>query len=682
MKKWIVSRPDEAKVRKITAATDLSPLLSEIMVARGYDTVERLAEFFNGAELSDPFLLMDMENAVIAINEAVESGELICIYGDYDCDGITSTAVLFGYLESMGANVIFKIPEREEGYGLSMRAIDEMNEEGVSLIITVDNGISAVEESKYIAELGMKLVITDHHQPTETLPEALAIVDPHREGCPSPFKQLCGAGVVLKLCAALDGGSYDMVCEQYLDLVAIATVADVVPLVGENRIIVSQGLRLLKNTENVGLLSLLEQSGANLDSLTSTSIAFTVAPRINAASRFGTPTAALNMLLSEDESAEGYAAELIRLNSVRKTAEGGIMDEIVASVDESPELLHGRVLVVAGKGWHRGVIGIVAARLVEMYEKPAVVISIDESGEACGSARSISGFNVFKCFDYCRELLVKYGGHELAGGLTVAVENIAALREKIEEYALENNAEMPRSTVCADKLLSGRDLTPENAASLSRIEPCGCSNPEPVFALSGALITAVYPLKNGEHTKIDISYDDARASALLFRVKTADFAFSVGDTIDLMANMSLNEYKGNRSVSLKVTDYRLHGAKQDRFFAARDVYEKFRRSEEVDRKLLERGNPTRDELVSVYKFITQKGAEGAKYTYENLYARILNDDMNAFKLQIIIDAFCDTGLLKFYPSTGRIEPTVPKARVDIDSSKTLIKLREMIGGGK
>lgn len=676
MKKWVVSRLDEAKVKKITDSTDLSRLLAEVMVARGYDTIEQLADFFNGGELSDPFLLLDMDKAVNAINETVESGELIAIFGDYDCDGVTSTAVLYGYLMSMGANVICRIPEREEGYGLSAAAVDEMYREGVSLIITVDNGISAIDEAERIKELGMRLVITDHHQPTETLPDALAIVDPHRDGCLSPFKHLCGAGVVLKLCAALDGGSYDMVCEQYLDLVAIATVADVVPLIGENRIIVSQGLRLLKNTENIGLLTLMEQCGLNPESLTSNHIAFTVAPRINAASRFGSPKTALDMLTAEDENASDCAIELIRLNSLRKTAENGIMEEIAATVDENPEILCRRVLCFAGRGWHRGVIGIIAARLVERFEKPVVVISIGDNGTACGSARSIAGFNIFKCFDFCRELLVKYGGHELAGGLTIEEANIPALQEKIEMYAKENCERMPRAIITADKLLRGADITTESAASLSRIEPCGCKNSEPVFALSGAQILAVYPLKNGEFTKLEISYDGARAAVLMFKVKASDFEFKVGDKIDIMANMCVSEYKGVRTVTLKAIDYRAHGLKQDSFFAAREVYERFRRGESNDVRLLQKGLPTREELVRVYKFITQSGMG---ITYENLCAKLsAAAGMNAFKLQIIIDAFCDTGLLRYSVSSGKIEPTVPKSRVDMESSETLKKLRAAI----
>ena len=672
MKRWTVSRADEGAVKKITSATDLPKLLAEIMAARGYNTVESLAEFFNGGELSDPFLLADMQNAVDAINSAVDAGERICIFGDYDCDGITSAAVLYGYLMSMGADVDVMIPERGDGYGLSVSAVGKMKESGASLIITVDNGITAVDEAEKISELGMKLVVTDHHQPTETLPKALAVVDPHRRDCPSPFKQLCGAGVVLKLCAALDGGDCASVCEQYCDLVAIATIADVVPLVGENRTIVSYGLRLLKNTENPGIISLLEKSGVDLSALTASRVAFTIAPRINAASRFGSPVTALNMLIAEDESAAEYAEELCALNSRRREAESGIAEEITKAVDSDPSLLEKRVLVVAGKGWHRGIIGIVAARLTEIFERPAIVLSIDENGEACGSARSVGGFNIFKCFDYCRDILIKYGGHELAGGLTLKESDIPALRKLVEEYSAESCRETPRPTLNADKLISGGDLTVENAESLSRLEPCGQLNPEPIFALSGAEITAVYPLKNGEHTKLELLYDGARVQLLMFGKKTEELEFSVGDKIDVMANMSLGEYKGVKSVSLRAVDCRLHGVKQEPYFAAEEAYLKFRRGEKLSPEILRKGDPTRSELVEVYKYISKR-----PITLEGLCAR-LRESVNPFRLRIIVDAFCDVGLAKYYPSSGRIFVLKPTARADIDSAETLVKLRGLL----
>ena len=677
MKKWTVSRADAEAVRKIASTTDLTPFLAGIMAARGYDTVEKLAGFFNASELSDPFLLPDMDAAVEAINDAADSGDLICIYGDYDCDGITSTAVLYSYLSNMmGANATAMIPERGEGYGLNESAVRKMSEMGVSLIVTVDNGITAVAEAELIESLGMKLVITDHHQPTEKLPKAAAIVDPHLRGSKAPFRDLCGAGVVLKLCAALDGGSFDSVCEQYLDLVALATVADVVPLVGENRIIVTQGLRLLKNTENPGLLALFNESGTDLSKVTSTSLAFTLAPRINASSRFGSPKLALEMLLSEDGSAEELARELDRLNTRRRSAESDVIDGISAILKDDPSPLWGRVAVLSGTGWHRGVIGIVAARLVEALGKPVVVISSDGSGTSLGSARSVAGFNIFSCFDACRDLLVKYGGHELAGGLTVSDENIPALKKRIEEYAEKNFPEMPRLTLCADRLLSGGDLTPENAASLSRIEPFGQSNPEPLFALSGARISAVYPLKNGEHTKLELMFDGVRTAALMFRTRTADLPYSAGDSVDIMAAVGLNEYKGTKSVSLRVTDIRPHGIKQDRFFAAISAYESFRRGE-IDAGTATKGNPTREELVDVYKYIS---AQKHPLTFERLCAE-MSGKYNVFKLHIIADAFADTGLVLFDPLSGRIEAVKATSRVDIESSGTLKSLRSLIQGG-
>ncbi len=666
--------PDEAKVNNITKRTDLGRLVAEVMVARGVQELDDIAAFFNTEELSDPFLLLDMPAAVKAINESVEAGELICIYGDYDCDGVTSTAVLHSYLSAMGAEVCAYIPEREEGYGLNKKAIDEIAQNGVSLIITVDNGISAIEEADYIASLGLKLVITDHHQPTETLPKALAVVDPHRAGCPSPFKNLAGVGVVLKLCAALDYGNYDMVLEQYADLVAIGTIADVVPLVGENRTIVKYGLELIKNTENYGLLSLIENSSINIDNINSGVVAFGISPRINAAGRFGSPITALDCLITEDESARDFARELSRLNDMRKSCEAEILTQIKTQIDEDPSVLNERVLIVSGESWHHGVIGIVASKLMEEYEKPVVILS-SEGGVSRGSARSFKGFNIFKCFDHCRELLVKYGGHECAGGLTLNDSDIPAFRQMVSEYARINHESMPRMTLCADKLLKSGDINVTLVEELSKIEPFGTQNPEPVFALSGAEIRSVIPLKNGEHTKLELWYGDSKVSALMFKAKTAELPYRVGDKVDLMVNLSVHEFRGNKSVSLKVIDSRLHGIKQDRYFAALDAYERFIRKEPQPKEVIAKGNPTREELVAVYKYIASCGTP---VTFESLYARLVSPSMNAFKLKVILQAFIETGLISHSNQTHLIKLSTPTSRVDIESSDTLINLRSLL----
>ncbi|MCD8344483.1 MAG: single-stranded-DNA-specific exonuclease RecJ [Oscillospiraceae bacterium] len=671
MKRWEVREINTDAVEKTLHSTDLSKLTAEVMSARGYNNLEDIKAFFGGVELSDPYLLPDMDKAVATINEAVGNGETICIYGDYDCDGVTSTAILYDYFLNMGVETLCYIPERSEGYGLNMNAIDEIHQNGANLIITVDNGIAAVNEADYIHELGMKLVITDHHQPAVSLPRAEALVDPYLETCKSEFKDFAGVGVALKLLCALEEDGSDFIVEQYADICAIGTIADIVPLVSENRTIVNMGLSQLKYAEREGLVSLIEQSGINPDTLNSSSVAYFLAPRINAAGRFGSPITALDTLVTEGNEAVGNAHKLSTLNDQRKQCEAEIIAEIGKYISENPDIVHDRVIILSGKGWHHGVIGIVAARLLERYERPVLIISIDDNGLAVGSARSISGFNIFKCFDHCKELLVKYGGHECAGGLTVKEEDIPKLKKMILDYAKENFPSMPRFTLTADKLLRGADITEANINDLSRIEPYGAGNPEPLFALSGAAVLRVVPLKNGEHTKLEVSYDGVHLSCLMFRRKTASIGINQGDKVDLMGTLSINEYNGKKSFNLTVTDYRLHGIRQDRYFAAYDAYESFRRGEDIPLEILKKGRPTREELVSIYKYAFKLAAP---FSVTNLSAHL---GINCFKLSVAVDAFCDTGLCRT-GENGYIELTSPKTRVDIESSQTLMRLDSLI----
>ncbi len=671
MKRWEVREINTDAVEKTLHSTDLSKLTAEVMSARGYNNLEEIKAFFNGVELSDPYLLPDMDKAVATINEAIENGETICIYGDYDCDGVTSTAILYDYFLNMGVETLCYIPERSEGYGLNMNAIDEIHQNGANLIITVDNGITAVNEADYIYELGMKLVITDHHQPAVSLPRAEALVDPYLETCQCEFKDFAGVGVALKLLCALEEDGSDFIVEQYADVCAIGTIADIVPLVSENRTIVNMGLSQLKYTEREGLVSLIEQSGINRDTMNSSSVAYFLAPRINAAGRFGSPITALDMLVTEGNEAVGNAHKLSTLNDQRKQCEAEIITEIGRYISENSDIVHDRVIILSGKGWHHGVIGIVAARLLERYERPVLIISIDDNGLAVGSARSIHGFNIFKCFDHCKELLAKYGGHECAGGLTVKEEDIPKLKKMILDYAKDNFPSMPRFTLTADKLLRGADITEANINDLSRIEPYGAGNPEPLFALSGAAVLRVVPLKNGEHTKLEVSYDGVHLSCLMFRKKTASIGINAGDKVDLMGTLSINEYNGKKSFNLTVSDYRLHGIRQDSYFAAYDAYESFRRGEDIPLEILKKGRPTREELVSIYKYAFRLAAP---FTVTNLSAHL---GINCFKLSVAVDAFFDTGLCRT-GENGYIELTSPKTRVDIESSRTLKRLDSLI----
>lgn len=444
MKKWTVGSPDLNAAKIISQQGGLSGICAEVLVSRGIDSMEKAVSFFNadtdkdeGERLSDPFLIKDMREAADAILAAVDNGKSICVYGDYDCDGITATALLYSYIECIGGNVRYYINDRSEGYGLCADALKRLAEEGTELIVTVDNGISAVEEAKLAKELGIELVITDHHRPGDILPDAPAVVDPHRDDDLSPFKDLCGCGVALKLAAAMDGGSLDSALEQFSDLAAIATVADVVPLSGENREIVRLGLKYLENTENAGLQALMEAASVKLP-VTSTQAAFAIAPRINASGRFASASEAVELLLCEDpDAAAEMAARLNSLNSARKKTEADIMEEIRGDILKNPHILYERILFLYGEGWHHGVIGIVAAKLVERFGKPVFILSGD-GDEARGSARSVAGFSVHKALTACSGLLTKFGGHSGAGGFPLR-KKISACSTKPYRNMLRRN---------------------------------------------------------------------------------------------------------------------------------------------------------------------------------------------------------------------------------------------------
>lgn len=669
MKKWIINKPDTVKADELTKRTDLQSLCAQVLVSRGMTELDDVVSFFSEDELSDPFLLKDMTEACETIREAIETEQLICVYGDYDCDGVTSTAVLFTYLECNGANVMYYIPERDEGYGLNKAAIKKLSDDGVALILTVDNGISATEEAEYIYELGMKLVITDHHQQLENLPRAEAVVNPHRHDDTSPFKMLCGAGVALKLVAALDDGNYDIVMEQYAEIVAIGTVADVVPLIGENRTIVRRGLSQLMNTENEGLSYLVEKAGVKGDSISAITVAFMIAPRINSAGRFGSPTTALKALISEDEDRHALVDELISLNNQRKKTEDEIYKSIVAQIEADPQMLNERVLVLLGENWHHGVIGIVSSKLIERFGKPNFIISI-EGDEARGSARGIKGFDVAKCLAYCADTLEKYGGHPLAGGFSLKADKTDEFRASILQYADENNNSMPQYTLTADKLLTGADIDTAQVEALSRLEPFGEGNPLPLFALIGARIERIVSLSNGRHTRLELTYDKKRITAMLFFRSADSLGVSNGNYVDILANVEINEYNNIKSVVLKVKDIRLSGINQSRYFKARDAYEKVKRGEKLPDEVKNIIIPDRNTLVTVYKSIPDGISD-----IDGIFAILQNSSINYCKMRLCIDILCELSLLVYLPLTEEIDKKPATKKVDLESSQILKELR-------
>ena len=494
-KKWIQKQVLPDMVQDIAEKRNIPLMAARVLAARGLSVTEA-EEFFSGT-LEDPFVLKDMDKATMRITQAIEKEEKIVIYGDYDCDGVTATALLYTYLNSVGANVMYYVPDREtEGYGLNCQALAFLKDRlHTDLVITVDNGISALKEAAYAREKGLDLVITDHHSVGETLPDAVAVINPHRKDCPSRFKELAGVGVVFKLVAALEGGDYTMPLESFADLAAIGTIGDVVTLSGENRLLVQQGLKILEFTENPGLRALLEIAGLEGKPITAASIAFGIAPRINAAGRIEGAEKAVDLLLCEDEEeATALAAEMQSFNQQRQEIEQKILHEIEQEIEKNPGKLYNRVLVFWGEGWHPGVIGIVSAKITERYGKPSFILSVQGQGDSRGSGRSIGNFSLYEALSACAAHLKKFGGHQLAAGLSVERGSERAFEEAINRYAAEHFAIMPTVTCEIDAEISLQELSAEIVGSLSVLEPFGAGNPQPIFLMRNAVIDSITPL--------------------------------------------------------------------------------------------------------------------------------------------------------------------------------------------
>ncbi len=564
---WTVGKYDTQSVNRLVEELSLKEFLAKVLVAKGFDTPEKAGEYLNGNinSLADPFLLKDMDKAVDKIRSSVANNEKIMIYGDYDVDGITSVAALWRYLTFKGADVCCYIPERvNEGYGLNTQAIQKFAEDGVKLIITVDSGITAHEEIEFARSLGIDVVITDHHECREELPDAVAVVNPHRQDSEYPFKELAGVGVVFRLICAYEGNkNLSNICSKYSDIVALGTVADVMPIVGENRIIVKHGLASLVNTKNKGLCSLIEQTFAERKSaqrknITASSIGFGLAPRINAAGRIGDVNKALKLLITENKAeADEIATYLCAVNRERQLIENMIFEEAVNQIESNHDFDNDKVIVLVSEKWHLGVIGIVASKITERYKLPSILISIDgDVGK--GSGRSIKGFNINEAISECKSLLIKYGGHELAAGLTIDKSNVSAFRKAINEYASKS---FDFGSVCnyidADFEIGVNEITVEHAKQLQSMEPFGLQNPLPLFFIKDALIKELYSIGDGKHIKMIIEKNGCLATALYFGMSVDRFAFTEGDTVDFMCNMDLNDFRGTLSVQIVVKDVRM-----------------------------------------------------------------------------------------------------------------------------
>ena len=578
-------------------------LLAGILAARGItDPAEARTLLAGEEELSAPELLTDMQKACERIWQAIDNGEIIAVFGDYDVDGVTATALLYQHLKGMGASVKCMLPSREgDGYGLSKKAIQSMHDKGCRLIVTVDNGISAVEEADFAAELGMDLIITDHHLPPETLPKAVAVVDPRREDDTSPFKGLCGAGVAFKLCAALDGCPPEEMLDYCGDLAAVGTVADVMPLTSENRTLVKAGLRQLQNTDRPGLEALLEEVGLAGKPITAENISYAIAPRINAAGRMDSAVTALQLVLCEDpDRAEELAHKLGEINVKRQEIELQIFKAAQELLEQQPERLEDRVILLWGRDWHPGVIGIVASRLVERTGRPVIVVTVDEHGEGKGSGRSVQGFNLHACIGACADLLIRYGGHAMAAGLSVREENLEALRRRLNEWAARECPVLHTPPLTCDLSIHLDKVTVESVRRLEQLAPFGAENPTPVFLLEHAVVDGVYPVSEGRHSRLRLRQGNASLYAVWFGMTPEQLPYAVGDVVDAALNLSVYDAPRGAQLSGRVLDLHPAGTGQELAKQAALV-QALRRGTPLttEQKILI--TPARSDIIAVYR---------------------------------------------------------------------------------
>lgn len=560
--KWDLPRQDERLEQELAARHGLSRLVAGVLVARGWTSSEHTAALLHANEqhLHDPFEMKGMEAAVSRIRQAIDAGELIRVYGDYDADGVTSTALMSRLLTALGARFDTYIPHRSnEGYGLNLKAIDLAAEAGVTLIVTVDNGISAVEQIAYATQAGIDVVVTDHHEPPASgvLPGAAALVNPKQEDCPYPFKGLCGAGVVFKLAHAFMGRPM----LEYADLAAIGTIADLMPLIGENRIIAKLGLAMLRTDPIPGIRALAKVSGTKPEELTSGRIGFGLAPRLNAGGRLAHASGAVQLLTAaSEEAAAGLAEELDQLNTERQ-------DLVVQTVAEAEERWRtltsdGRrrnAIVLAGEGWNAGIAGLVASKLVERYYRPTIILAIDpESGKAKGSARSIEGFDLFAALSECAELMDHFGGHTAAAGLTISRENVETLSNRLhalaEEWLTEEDWQPKKR---ADLVCTLAHATLDAVDQLAGLEPFGNGNPTPRVVVQGLTVRETRTLgKENDHLKLSVEQDGQAIEAIGFGMGSDKTKLTPGMRIDLLGELSVNEWKGSRRVQLVFQDWR------------------------------------------------------------------------------------------------------------------------------
>ena len=682
MKVWSVAKVNKERAIAMASKLEIPPLLAMMLDIRGITKEEDVINFLQeNKDFSDPFLMKDMDKAVERITTAVENGEKICVYGDYDADGVTSTSLLYSYLrDSLGADVMFYIPTRKgEGYGMNKSAVDKIHSQGITLIITVDNGISAREEIDYANTLGIDTVITDHHMPSGAIPKAVAVVNAHQKDDKSPFKDFSGVGVAFKLVMAIEGeyADVDSLLENFSDIATLGTIGDIVPLVGENRTLVKNGLRHIQNSDRIGINAMKQESGIAEKEINSSNVAFTLVPRINAGGRLGSSEKSVNLLLTEDEDEAVTIADKLGMDNRERQS---IEKEILASIDEevrrTPNIVNDKILVFAGKGWHQGVVGIVASRIKDIYDKPTIIIGIDDDGVARGSGRSVEGFSLCDAVFACSEHLTHFGGHPMAVGISLEKEKINDFRKAINAYC--KDIKMPYNILHIDCKLNPNQLDLSILDCLSYIEPCGASNPSPIFGLYNMTIIATKEMGNGKHMRITLSRGQGQVPvyAVYFNHNFQSCSYRNGDIVDVAVSLDRNIYNGQENLSVIIKDIKYSQSNNEELIDSERIFDKFAKRYKLTKNEVMSILPTRNDFAYVYRFLKQnKGFIYGEYALVNA----LNYKISMGKLIVILYSMKELGLINWQQGLYQsIIEMKESGKVNLEDSVFIKKLKEGI----
>ncbi len=693
-RRWIIQKTDDEICSTLRKELGVFPVTAKLLNIRGLNTPDMARDFlFNNIDIHDPFLLKDMDKAVQRLHKAIENNEKICIYGDYDVDGVTATTILYTYLKNKNVDCCYYIPERvSEGYGLNIQTIDRLVNEDINLLITVDTGITANDEVEYVKSKGIDLIITDHHSCRDEIPKATAVINPQREDCDYPFKHLAGVGVVFKLLCAMEKDNQQAIFDDYAEMVAIGTIADVMPLIDENRKISIIGLANLQNTRYPGLRALMKETGLIKNGITkkigSTAIGYVLAPRLNAAGRIDTASKAVELLLSETEEKAGeIAALLCDMNKVRQETEYTIYkqaQEMIASRKEEQ-----KVIVLESEEWHQGVIGIVASRISERYNLPCILISVSD-GVGKGSGRSIQGFSIMDALNNSGDLLVEYGGHELAAGLTIDKDKIEEFRARINQYADANlSSEDTIVSTDIDCEVDFNEIHMDSILEILTLEPFGLENPVPLFYMRNVMVTDVFYMSGNKHIRVRLkpadSYaDTAELVGVYFGIPTGLRVF-VGDIYDVFFSVDINEYRGIRQPQLMIKAIKQSDSIKQTLAKDYSYYKKIcdkDNKEPLPAGMIPNLNDFRIFFVSLKRELkgSQKG-KSISITHLHKYIKQReNYEINTCKIRIILDVLSQEKLISLTQGDSEesfaIELLPVRGKVNLDNNPFLIQIKQ------